>query len=102
VWFVYAWIVSLDQPGKGPPVNHGDEKKLSQHKADVLNLWENRLTEILLNDFWEQDLRTDKSLFFSPNLETNKRLAELGRPAGQIPRIANFKKLLSETDFPQQ
>ncbi|MFP3154805.1 PEP/pyruvate-binding domain-containing protein [Lachnospiraceae bacterium ZAX-1] len=97
----YARIVSLDRPDKGPPVNYGDEKKFSQHKADVLNLRENCLDEISLNDFLEQGMRVGKNLLFSPDLEMQRRLAELGRTTDQMSYIADFKKLLGETDFPK-
>jgi hypothetical protein len=96
----YARIVSLDRLEQGPPVNFGDEKKYAQHYADVLNLRENSLTEVPLKDFWGQDVRTDKGLFFSADQETARRLRDLGLAVDAGPYIADFRKLLNETDFP--
>ena len=99
----YARLVPLDCPAKGPPTSHGDEKKFSQHKADVLDLRENRLREILLDELAERDLKTDKDIFFSPDATGLARLRELGRgygmEAGKMPYIVDFKKLLTGTDF---
>jgi hypothetical protein len=97
----YARIVSLDRPGESPLVKHGDEKKFSQHRADVLNLRENRLTEVPLDSLLASDLKTDKSVFFSVDSATLSRLRELGRPIDTTPQILDFKKLLSETEFPR-
>jgi hypothetical protein len=96
----YARIVSLDQPDKGPPVSYGDEGKFSQHKADVLNLSQNSLAEIPVAALWEHDLKTDKVTFFSIDSAMLARLRELGRPTSPAPQILDFKKLLTETEFP--
>jgi len=96
----YARIVSLDQPTKGPPVTYGDEKKFSQHKTDVLNLRENRLTETTVDSLLDYDLRTGKEVFFSVDSVLLARLRELGRPTSPMPQILDFKKLLAETEFP--
>ncbi|MDR0233382.1 MAG: PEP/pyruvate-binding domain-containing protein [Zoogloeaceae bacterium] len=95
----YARIVPLDRPLKGPPVAYGDEVKFAQHKADVLNLRENRLTETPLESLRARDLRTDKSLFFSVDSATLERLREMGRD-DRTPEIPDFRKLLGETAFP--
>ncbi len=97
----YARMISLDRPAAGPPLNHGDEKKFSQHRADVLDLRENRLTDVTLDSLLGQDLKTDKGLFFSIDFATLSRLRELGRQSGSTPQILDFKKLLSETGFPR-
>ena len=100
----YARIVSLDRPMKGPPVSYGDEQKFSQHRADVLNLKENRLAEIPADSLRDQDLKTDKSAFFSVDSITLARLRESAYQSGQIPgpapQILDFRKLLAETAFP--
>ena len=96
----YARIVSLDRPEKGPPITYGEEGKFSQHKADVLNLRENRLMEALLSNLWDSDLKTDKSTFFSIDFDMQARLREMGRQNNFVPRILDFKKLLTETEFP--
>ncbi|MDR1829804.1 MAG: PEP/pyruvate-binding domain-containing protein, partial [Candidatus Fibromonas sp.] len=96
----YARIIPLDNPAKRPPVNYGDEKKFSQHKADVLNLRENKLAEEALENLWDSDLKTDKSIFFSTDTATLNRMRELGYKYNSVPQILDFKKLLSETKFP--
>ncbi|MCL2009461.1 MAG: PEP/pyruvate-binding domain-containing protein [Synergistaceae bacterium] len=97
----YARLVPLDHPAKRPPVSYGDEKKFSQHYADVLDLRDNRLTEASLEDLSERDLKTDKSIFFSEDTSEINRLRELGRSISRTPKIADFKKLLARTEFPQ-
>ena len=97
----YARLVPLDYPAKGPPVSYGDEKKFSQHKADVLNLSDNILAEAPLNDLSERDLKTDKSIFFSVDTAEISRLRELGRSPIRTPYVADFKKLLTGTKFPE-
>jgi len=96
----YARLVPLDDPTKGPPVTYGDERKFSQHKADVLNLRENSHAEISVDTLWDLDLRTDKTTFFSVDSAMLARLRELGRPTVPTPQILDFKKLLAETEFP--
>lgn len=97
----YARLVPLDNPKSIPPVSSGDEMKYSQHKADVLNLRDNKMTEIRLENLVADDMKTDKSLFFSIDTAAAARLAELGRHLDRPPQIADFKKLLTETNFPQ-
>ncbi|MDR1837797.1 MAG: PEP/pyruvate-binding domain-containing protein [Treponema sp.] len=96
----YARIVSLDRPDKGPPVSYGDERKFSQHKADVLNLKENHMAEVPVETLWNYDLKTGKETFFSVDSAMLARLRELGRPVNPAPQILDFKKLLSQTEFP--
>ncbi|MDL2270677.1 PEP/pyruvate-binding domain-containing protein [Methanobrevibacter sp. OttesenSCG-928-I08] len=97
----YAHIIPLDNPTKMPPVVHGDERKFSQHKVDVLNLLENKMDEVPVDSFYNMDLRTNNELFFSPDFPTLQRLQELNRPINQIPQILNFKKLIKDTNFPK-
>jgi len=96
----YAKIVPLDCPSKGPPVNYGDEKKFSQHKADVLDLLSNKSTEAPLEKLADGDLKTDTSIFFSTDTAAMNRMRELGYSYDSTPRILDFKKLLTGTDFP--
>ncbi|MCL2230108.1 MAG: PEP/pyruvate-binding domain-containing protein [Treponema sp.] len=96
----YARLVPLDQPEKGPPVHYGDERKFSQHKIDALNLRENRMTEFELETLSDQDLKTDKEIFFSEDSALLARMRELNRPIDKTPYILDFKKLLSKTLFP--
>jgi len=97
----YARLVPLDDPAGGPPVSYGDEKKFSQHHADVLDLRKNHLAEVSLDDLSGCDLKTDKSIFFSVDFAELSRLRELGRHHNSTPRILDFKKLLTETGFPE-
>lgn len=97
----YARIVTLDDPGSGPPVHQGDEKRFSQHKADILDLRENRMIELSTDDLSQMDLKTDKSLFFSEDYATISRLREQGRSLAVTPQITDFRKLLTQTDFPK-
>jgi len=96
----YARLVPLDQPEKGPPVHYGDEQKFSQHKADVLNLRENRMAEEQVDVLYNQDLKTIKETFFSIDTAKLRRLQEIGRTVTAKPVILDFKKLLGETQFP--
>ncbi|MCL2214552.1 MAG: PEP/pyruvate-binding domain-containing protein [Treponema sp.] len=96
----YARLVPLDQPEKGPPVHYGDERKFSQHNADVLNLRENRMTETQADALYNQDLKTDKDIFFSVDTAMLSRLQEIGHSVKTTPVILDFKKLLTETQFP--
>lgn len=96
----YARIVPLDNPASGPPVNYGDEKKFSQHKADVLNLRENRLVEIQVDSLYEYDLKTDKRIFFRNDRPAMEWLREMGRGYGSIPQILDFKNMLTKMEFP--
>jgi len=97
----YAKIIPLDCPNKGPPVNYGDEKKFSQHKADVLDLRNNALSEESLEKLADGDLKTDKDIFFTVDNEAVKRMRELGIKSDFTPRIPDFKKLLTGTNFPE-
>jgi len=97
----YAKLIPLDCPDKGPPVSYGDEKKFSQHKADVLDLLNNQLTEIPLETLADRDLKTDKTIFFSTDTAAVNRMRELGINYNTTPRILDFKKLLTETEFPE-
>jgi hypothetical protein len=96
----YARIVSLDHPEKGPPVDHGDEKKFSQHNADVLNLRENRLTEVPLDSLANQDLKADRSIFSRVDSDALSRIQELGVQYDVTPMIYDFEGLLTKTEFP--
>jgi hypothetical protein len=93
-------IVSLDHPEKSPPVSYGDEKKFSQHNADVLNLRENRLAEVPLDSLSGCDLKADKKIFSRIDTAGLNRLRELGVQY-DTPQIYDFHGLLTETGFPR-
>lgn len=95
----YARIVSLDAPEKEPPIDHGDEKRFSQHNADVLDIKENSPSEISIDMFCSQTLHVDKNLFFKNDDEAERRFRELGL-SEKPPKLANFNNLLTKTDFP--
>jgi pyruvate, water dikinase len=97
----YAKIIPLDCPNKGPPVSYGDEKKFSQHKADVLDLHNNTLSEVSLEKLADGDLKTDKDIFFTTDNEAIKRMRELNIKSDSTPRIPDFNKLLTKTNFPE-
>jgi len=97
----YARMVPLDQPEKIPPVSYSDERKFSQHNADVLDLACNRLTEVSLEKLSACDLKTDKGIFFSVDTATLNRMRELGHGYDSVPQIPDFKKLLGGTGFPE-
>jgi hypothetical protein len=97
----YAKIVPLDCPNKGPPVSYGDEKKFSQHKADVLDLLKNELSEAPLDKLADGGLKTDKTIFFTQDNEAIRRMRELGIKPDSTPHILDFRKLLMETNFPE-
>jgi len=97
----YAKIIPLDCPNRGPPVSYGDEKKFSQHKADVLDLFNNKLAEVPLEKLADGDLKTDKNIFFTTDNAAINRMRELRINYTYTPRIPDFKKLLTETGFPE-
>jgi hypothetical protein len=97
----YARLVFLDQPEKTPPVSHYDERRFSQHNADVLNLSGNQLDEVPLDKLSNIDLKTDSGIFFSIDTEMIDRLQERGHSYQYTPKIPDFKKLLTETGLPK-
>ena len=81
-------------------MNYGDEQKYSQHKVDVLNLRENEWQTVDILNIQNLNIRTDKALFWERDMQTERRLREMGIHADRIPPIVNFKKLLGNTEFP--
>ncbi len=92
-------IVSLDDPLRRAPMHSSDQKRFTQHHADVLSLSENVLTERKIEDLLDIDLKADKSLFFKLDTETMNRLRSLGYTDVKPSYILDFNKLLSETGF---
>ncbi len=95
----YARLVALDAPGRPPLMAHGEEKKFSQHRVDLIQVRENRLTDVVTEEVARADLKTDTSLFFSPDEEAARYFQEVGQKNAPPP-ILDFKRLLTATDFP--
>ncbi len=98
----YARIVTLDDPMRLPLINQGDKKKFSQHKADVLSISENTLTDRYIEDLTNEDIKTDKWLFISEDTEALRRLSDRGQKPAKCPVVLDFHKLLSRTDFAER
>jgi len=96
----YARIVCLDNPTRPAPMEHDDVRKYSQSKADVISLRDNNFTEVSLDLLFGGDIKADKELFASPDFAEASRLRELGYKNRSTPRLYDFKKMLSETEFP--
>ncbi|MGE5495447.1 MAG: PEP/pyruvate-binding domain-containing protein [Burkholderiales bacterium] len=97
----YARIVRLDDPESLPPMNIEDRTKYSQHGADLLSLKENALTSRSLDEVINDDIKADKSLFASVDYDNQRRLREMGYKDIAAQYVFDFKKLLTETRFPQ-
>jgi hypothetical protein len=97
----YVRIVCLDDPSRIPPMDYDDIKKYSQYGVDVLSLKDNDQTEKDLEEILSLDLKTDKELFASPDMQTAARLSELGYKDIRIPHILDFRRLLADTEFPE-
>ncbi len=97
----YARIVCLDDPESLPPMNIEDQMKYSQHGADLLSLKENALTSRSLDEVIGQDIKADKSLFASVDYNNFRRLSEMGYKDIKTQYVFDFKKLLTETQFPR-
>jgi hypothetical protein len=82
-------------------MNSEDEKKFSQHEADVLALHDNSLTSKSIQDLLRLELKAEKDLFAKVDFQSVERMQELGLDNGKVPYILNFQRLLKETKFPQ-
>ncbi len=96
----YARIVCLDNPLRVTPMNYEDQKKYSQHGADIISIRGNELTSADLDDIFSNDIKTDKKLFATLDTQTANRLRELGATGRKTPYIYDFKELLKSTAFP--
>lgn len=95
----YARLISMDDPTAPQMVAHGDEYRYSQHKADVIDLEENKFKTIKADAVDKNDIRADASLFMELDFATMTRLRDAGITGRRIPEIINFNKLLRKTDF---
>jgi pyruvate,water dikinase len=96
----YAKIVCLDDPLRLSPMDYADQKKYTQHGADIISLKDNALISAELEDLFTLDIKADKSLFASLDTQAAARLRELGYTDAKAPYIFDFKKLLKNTEFP--
>jgi hypothetical protein len=96
----YARIVSLDDPLRLPPMAHGEEKKYSQRRVDVLSLTQNAWTTRRLEEVIPYDLKTEKTFFMSVDHQTQRTMREMGRRLVGTPYILDFDGLLTGTEFP--
>ncbi len=96
----YAHVVCLDNPMRTPHIGYGDEKKFSQHYADVISIVENSLLTRNVDELVSAEIGTDRSLFASIDFRSEEYLKERGYSLKYRPIIMDFKKLLSETEFP--
>ncbi len=96
----YVRIVGLDNPLRLPPIHFEDQRKYSQHEADVLALRENAHRSRPLEELLGKNLKVRKELFASIDYETSDRLRELGHHNVPTPYIMDFRKLLRDTEFP--
>ncbi len=95
----YARLIDLDRPLAPPLAAYGDEFRFSQHKADVINLRENRFETVPIESLSKADFKTDPALFMEPDGPTRERFREAGITGYPVPDIVNFDKLLRQTDF---
>ena len=94
-------IVALDDPSRLPLLTSRDERKYSQHKADVLDLRNNVWCSKEISDLIKEDIRVRKSLFFTMDYREADRLRELGYTNLPVPFTVNFQRMLSQTRFPE-
>ena len=97
----YVKIITLDDPLRKPLMNSEDEVRYSQHKVDVLNLRENKMDCIDVEDAVKLDMKTDRRLFGRKDPETARRLRDMGRDDSTAPFVVNFRKMMSDTRFPE-
>lgn len=97
----YVKIVTLDDPLRRPLMNSEDEVRYSQHKVDVLNLYENCTDCIDIEEAAKLNIKTDLRLFGNKDPETMRRLQEIGRDGSKAPFVLNFRKILADTKFPE-
>ncbi|SEO58450.1 Pyruvate phosphate dikinase, PEP/pyruvate binding domain [Amphibacillus marinus] len=96
----YARLVTLDQPERTPLMDHNDGKKFAQKKVDLLDLLANKLSEERLDDVIGQQTQVDRRLFATIDHFAGIRLRELGYKNIPDPHTLDFKRLLTETNFP--
>lgn len=97
----YVKIVALDDPSRLPLLTASDERKYSQHKADVLDLRRNQWRSVDIADLMKENIHVRKNLFFTMDYAEADRLRELGYKDMLVPFTVNFKRMLRYTKFPE-
>lgn len=97
----YVKIVALDDPTRLPLLTSKDERKYSQHKADVLDLRNNVWCSRDIGDLVKGDIRVPKTMFLTLDYAEADRLRDLGYTNLPVPFTVNFRKMLTYTDFPE-
>ncbi len=95
----YAHIVTLDDPRRGRLIDADDLSRFSQRWVDVLSLSRNDLATVAVGSLTDTDIRTDWTLFASPDRHALRVLAERERPFRTQPLVIDFRGLLDRTDF---
>ncbi len=96
----YVKIVALDDPTRLPLLTSKDERKYSQHKADVLDLRNNVWCSRDIGELVREDIRVPKTMFLTMDYAEADRLRELGYTNLPIPFTVNFRRMLTNTEFP--
>jgi len=98
----YARIVALNSPLLQPFSDNDEAKRFSQHELDVLNIAENIMQTIPVGELSDTESGGMKKTFdlcTEIDFDAERRLRELNLHNISC-KIVNFKKLLSETNFP--
>ncbi len=95
----YPGIVALDLPLLRPHSGPSDMKKYSQHNGDVLNVETNVLETIPVTDIITGDMKADRELIGTRDLEAAEFLRSRGLEARES-WIVTFDRLMSETPLP--
>jgi hypothetical protein len=96
----YPQIIALDEPMSHPYADRADAARFSQHNADLLDITQNCLRTVSVNDLLSDKLNLKLDLIASADRQTEQKMKELGMK-GRRAWILTFKKLLSETNYPQ-
>ena len=97
----YVKIVALDDPSRLPLLTARDERKYSQHHADVLDLRNNVWCSKEIGELLKEDIHVKKSLFLTMDYAEADRLRELGYTNLPVPFTVNFRRMLTQTRFPE-
>ncbi len=96
----YVKIVALDDPTRLPLLTAQDERKYSQHNADVLDLRNNQWCSRDIGELVKKDIGVPKTLFLTLDYAEADRLRELGYTNLPVPFTVNFRRMLRDTAFP--